>query len=542
MKWSQAGSRRGPAMTVGALCLLSFVAVLVSTRHGAGISPDSAAYVGTARNLAAGRGLVSFDDSALTMFPPGFPMILSAGNLFGVDAATVARWLGAAVFAVEIFLAFVMVRRHVRAAWVAVASAAAVAVSPMALRVSGMAWSEPVFVVVVLGLLIVLEDWMRAERLRLLAAAVALSWLGFLLRYSGIALAAVSLTVVTLAWLQQRGLKKSIGRIALLAGALGAVPLAWALRNIAEGTGAFGDRVPSHRGVLTNIGQTIDTMSTWVLPSSLPVAVRIVALAGVVLGGSAIAWRRWGKATDRSADASPEHDGSATRPSLIPIFVYVVVYLVVVIASASATSINGLDERLLYPLFVPLVILVACTADSVFSNARLNSRIRTVLVLGFSAWLVLQTGLFVKAVHERERDGIGFADLSWQRSPLVRDVQDLPRTARLFSNLPEPISYLTRRTVRFGPPRGLPDAVDLRTEPGRLLRDVRCGRPTYLIWFTGSSTGRSFVMPPSLLARRVALEPQAREGDGVLYRVRSLTAPSGEAGAADGVCSDGPPR
>ena len=323
-----------------------------------------------------------------------------------------------------------MVRRHVRATWVAVASTAVVAVSPMALarvrhglvgasvRRRGARASDRARR---------LDARREAETARCCGRALVARLSPCGIRESR--LRAVSLTVVTLAWLQQRGLKKSIGRIALLAGALGAVPLAWALRNIAEGTGAFGDRVPSHRGVFANAGQTIDTMSTWVLPSSLPVAVRIVALAGVLLGGSAIAWRRWGKATDRSADASPEHDGSATRPSLIPIFVYVVVYLVVVIASASATSINGLDERLLYPLFVPLVILVACTADSVFSNARLELENPHRTRLGVLGLVGAPNGTLRQGCDScSPADGIRFADLSWQRSPLVRDVQDLPRT------------------------------------------------------------------------------------------------------------------
>ena len=495
------------------------------TRHGPGVSPDSAAYVGTARNLAAGRGLLSFDDSVLTMFPAGFPTILAAWHVFGLDAATVARWLGAAAFSTEVALAFLLLRRHVSSVGLAVASTAAVALSPMALRVSGMIWSEPLFVVVVLGLLVALEDWMRSERLGVLAAAVVLSWCGFLLRYTGIALAGVTLTVAALVWLREKGLLRAIGRVALLVGGLSVVPVGWALRNIAEGSGAFGDRTPSNRGLLTNIRDTIETFSSWVLPSGVPVVARLVLLAVVVLGAGAIVWSRQPTGTERAA--VPSSGSSAdVRASLVPIIAYIAVYLVVEVGSASITTVNRLDERLLYPLFVPLVVLLASAADTVISNPRLIRRVRNTIVLGFAAWLVLQTGLFLKAVHQRERDGIGFAAVSWQASRLVRDVQRLPGDAQLFSNLPEPVSYITRRTVRFGPPRNLAENVDLRSEPAQLLRDAKCGMSTYLAWFPNNSNPRGFVMPPRLLARRVALEPQSRERDGILYRVRSLPMPS----------------
>ena len=395
----------------------------------------------------------------------------------------------------------------------------------MALRVSGMVWSEPLFVVVVLGLLIALEEWMRSPRLGVLAAAVGLSWCGFLLRYSGIALAGVCLTVASLVWLRQRGLRGSIGRIALLAGALAVVPVAWALRNIAEGSGAFGDRASSTRGVLTNLRHTIETISSWVVPGGAPVALRVVALAAVVLAASALAWYRIRAAADRPAAPSSPDTAGPVQASLLPIIVYVVIYLIVEIGSSSVTNVNRLDERLLYPVFVPILVLVAWSAEALFSNPKVSTGVRTALVLGFVAWLVVQAGFFAKTVRERERDGIAFADLSWQASPLIRDVEQLPGNARLHSNLPEPISSLTQRTVRFGPPRTLPENVDLGDEAAQLLLDAACGRPTYLVWFPAEGT-RGFEMPLRLLARRVTLEPQARERDGTLYRVTSLATPS----------------
>ena len=73
--------------------------VLFSTTAGVGLSVDSASYIETARNLAAGRGYVtlSADGTARKMihFPPFFPVLLATATSLGVDAQIAARWLNA---------------------------------------------------------------------------------------------------------------------------------------------------------------------------------------------------------------------------------------------------------------------------------------------------------------------------------------------------------------------------------------------------------------------------------------------------------------
>jgi RNA 3'-terminal phosphate cyclase len=53
-------------------------ALLLATRAGPGLSPDSVTYVSAARNLTDGHGYSGFTGSALTVFPPAYPALLAA--------------------------------------------------------------------------------------------------------------------------------------------------------------------------------------------------------------------------------------------------------------------------------------------------------------------------------------------------------------------------------------------------------------------------------------------------------------------------------
>jgi hypothetical protein len=50
--------------------------LIAMSRNGAGISPDSVIYISTARNIANGRGFVTYVDAPLVLQPPSYPAIL----------------------------------------------------------------------------------------------------------------------------------------------------------------------------------------------------------------------------------------------------------------------------------------------------------------------------------------------------------------------------------------------------------------------------------------------------------------------------------
>ena len=64
-----------------ALGILGFIGasivLILTSRHGAGLTPDSAAYI-SARNLAEGNGFLTYNGLHLVVQPPLYPIMLAA--------------------------------------------------------------------------------------------------------------------------------------------------------------------------------------------------------------------------------------------------------------------------------------------------------------------------------------------------------------------------------------------------------------------------------------------------------------------------------
>src|SRR6516165_8924809 len=92
-----------------ALALVAAVSVLYTTPWGVGTGFDQGTYIGTARNLLAGRGLsIAWGEASgqpMTQFPPLYPLVLAGFGALGPDPWQVARYLNAALRAFDLLLA-----------------------------------------------------------------------------------------------------------------------------------------------------------------------------------------------------------------------------------------------------------------------------------------------------------------------------------------------------------------------------------------------------------------------------------------------------
>jgi len=63
------------------LSVIGSAAILQATRnYGVGISTDSVGYIATARHIATGIGVVTYDSTPLLVQPPLYPALLATIN------------------------------------------------------------------------------------------------------------------------------------------------------------------------------------------------------------------------------------------------------------------------------------------------------------------------------------------------------------------------------------------------------------------------------------------------------------------------------
>lgn len=237
------------------LVLLALLLVGAHTAvHGLAISMDSLSYLEAARHLVSGHGLVTGDfeltgpeRQPLTLWPPLYPLLLAPlqwlAGLIGEPLERVAIPLNAVLLGISMLLTSHLVADH-HGRWPALAAAVALALLPATQVVYSYAWSETLFMPLVLAAYLCLARYLadpgRGAR-RWLPTAALLLGLACGVRYAGLGfLPALLLAVVLFPMLPVARRM----RHALLALALALAPLLPVLlRNLAlTGTLSGGER------------------------------------------------------------------------------------------------------------------------------------------------------------------------------------------------------------------------------------------------------------------------------------------------------------
>ena len=431
------GPRRGRTELVVLVlpAVVGTVALLFVTRKGVYASPDTAFYVGTARNLLDGDGLTAPPGSPpLSHFPPLFPLVLAAfGWLTGLDPLDAAGVLNPLLLGLTALTVAFVVRRRSGSVALGVAASVAVVVAVDLLVYFASALSEPLFVALVLGAVVSLATAVEGGHRWAWAVAVACTAGACLTRYVGVALVVAEVAVLLRLG---AGGRKAIARASVMA-AVSLAPLAvWLL--------AAG---PGNRPVVVHLFDAgywtgaARSLSRWVLPPWVPWPVRGVATALVVaaLTGVAAARRR------RRPETAGEQRSGDVLGRLLAAFA--IAYLALLVADRALLDATGrLDLRFLAVLHVVAIVgLLPWLHRALAGRARTAAAAIGLALLGLHG---LQAGSWV--ADGLTDIGVGRRGLSaeaWRESPVMATIAALPRDTPVYSNAPEAIFLLTGRST-----------------------------------------------------------------------------------------------
>ena len=439
-------------------------AVLVLARQwtfGVGLSGDWAAYLGTARNLLAGKGFLSFNGEPYLYWPPLYPLLLAAAAwAASSDPFEVAGPVNAVALGLAVFVAGQLLRRHVAPAWLVVSGCAALAVAPSLGDVAGQAMSEAVFILGLMAALALACRYLEAiargdHRMLLGLAAATAAALVALTRYIGVCVVLVVAPLLLL--VGNAPLAMRVWRaFVYVAIALAPVGL-WLLRTkdgrqSAAPAGLIEGAIERWRPSELTLAEAIwgycaevanwvllDTLNTWLWRTSRRGAVPVsldtwegwLLVAGTVLTGAcllalaisvaAAAWRRRG---DR-------------RPIMLAYCVFggfALAYLAALAAAQMAVHLVPLGGRYALPAFPPLTIAVVLGGEMLrrswaggvvrrvgmrfrLTGTRSQGMRRTVVLLSL-AWL--GGGLLVSAKRiftaNTDAPSLGLARPEWRAS------------------------------------------------------------------------------------------------------------------------------
>ncbi len=333
------------------------------------LGQDSSFYVGAARELAHGRGLVVPDRAGgfvpLIHYPPLLPFLLSLGRWSKVDPWTVDRWLNSVLFSANILLTGLTVKRFSPSAWLPVTAALLAITSVGMLKLHSIADSEPIFVCCcLLGINGFCAYLQMNQRTPLVLASIAVA-LGCLDRYAGLSMIPVGLILTF-----SHRAKPMRGRLddAIIFTMISAAPIsAWITRNAVLYHNATNRTMQWHPPDAQAFAGAFATFVDWFVPSSYSQFTK-TAVGGSALLVLLIVMSTWLTRNYHRSDrpGGPSANGGALRSVLI---VTLCCYCgFVLIARTLFDGGINFDERILLPVFILGAMLFLIVADDVMKN------------------------------------------------------------------------------------------------------------------------------------------------------------------------------
>lgn len=510
---------RWPNVALGVLSLAGFASLLLATRWGIGIDYDSVAYIAAARYFLNGHDYPAWLYPA-AHWPPLLPGVLAAIGAFRLDPEVGARWLNACLFAANIALAGMMVARYTGGlGWSALLASFLMLASQDMLLIHSMAWSEPLFIFLVLLAILLLVEYLDRASPALLAASAGLTACAFLTRYLGGTLVVAG--ALGLLLLGRRRLWRRAVDAAFF-GTVGAVPtVLWMLRGIHE-AGRTADRVvASHPVTVADLMVGLQTASAWLIPKRVPDRAILFLVVVVAVGVAAAISSK----TSRRHEEGSCDQVFVALPALLSIFV--IAYVGLLLAAISFVDRAILNERTLSPVFAAMLILLSCTVARRWRAGQFSGLLRLGLILLAIYVAALSTFRGTSYVLGAYRDGLGTGRPEWRRSELVRRVKALPVGVLVYSNLPDAIYILTGRPAALIPQKA--DPVSGLRNPAyatqflAMKQDLEGGRAVLvLLALLEYERGADHSGRASELRSGLPLTVVAQTNDGEIYRLQGV--------------------
>jgi hypothetical protein len=452
-------------MLVGALAIIAGSTVILSTRWGIGLSADSVVYVGVARSVINGDGVVFLNDigepAAVIHFPPIYPWLLAGTGMFGVDPLLGARWVNAAFFVSDVLLIGFVVYLATASYGASIIAAFLICSSFPMVQIHSMAWSEPTFIFFGFSGFSLLYLFLKSGKRSMLYLSCLAIGLSCLSRYAGIGY--VLSGAVAILFLSTGESRKRLADVAGFVG-LSSLPLAiWVIRNSSVAGSAFNRSVAFHPPGAADFMTAIESVGLWLFPVGLSGDtgwVRLLTLMIVLVFASIIGFL--------NSRQKLRYDSKFCQLAGFFLLGY---GLFIISARTMGDAAIKFDTRILSPAYVAAMMLVLPPNTDWFEQTRskANSWARFAFDSGVITFLVMQMTGGVAWFSYSYSEGIGYASKKWRESQLIKLARAVDPTTAVFTNAPDFVYMFTNRQAAMIPRKVNPDT---RLPNNRYFMDI----------------------------------------------------------------------
>lgn len=468
------------------------------TRHsGIGISPDSVVYLSTAENILQHFSFTDFTGLPLVIFPIGYPLFLAKlAFLFGKAPVTLLPVANGLLLTGVLIMTSSLIRdvsKHNSLYKPLILSL--LACSPALLEIYSMAWSETLFLFLMLLFALSFRKYLQTPRLFPLIVAALVAAAAFITRYAGVCLLLTGGILLLFDGALPRITKiRHLILFSFLAASQGVLNL---VRNSLVSGNSTGVREKALRSFADTLYQAGSVLADW-FPflkghATLSAGILVCFLIGCLLGFFYAAWQQ---------------DTYPTSHTILSCFA--LVYLLFLLTLASISRFEDISNRLLSPVYIPLLVLSTSWLPALVKR---SGTVWKLLLIPAALFLYgsiqyQQYRLNADAWEGIKDAGIpGYAEDSWTQSPTIQYIKQHRNqfSGTVYANANDAVFYLTGIKAFSLPHK------EIDSEKTTFLQQPQF----YLIWLTDGANEDLLSLP--LIQQQRPLDTLASFADGAIY-------------------------
>lgn len=472
------------------LALSVFAGVILfligTSKYGIGLTGDTMNYIALSTNLLDGEGFVGLGSTPFILWPPGYSFIISFVKLLtGLDYYALLSLINIFSLSSTLILSYLIFRQKIESQFLRYYGLGLLLIAPGFYLVWVFAFSEIVFIPIMLLFLFLCEKWrddLSTKRVILLSVLIVLL---FFVKYIGIVIFPLVLYLI------YRGDKKSWLFKSIVASVVTIIPfLLWILRNYYLAGSPFGERGESIYGILEVKMISTETFLYWVFPVLMLVPILILLAAGLL------------KIIDVPFS-------QVFRRIDIPL-IFIALFLIGTFVSTSISAFDRLNNRLLFPAFIPLLIVFLIVLDILKDNLSKWENRKFLIVAGLILMLI-PVGAYIRtdirSFSARIQNGAGgiSTDEFQIRLPQMPGemIKKLKSEHNTYSNNPELLFYVTSVQSKKSPRKFFYNSDEIEVKRENLSKYFGGGK-NYLVWVGGNGNELSY--SPEELKKYVKLK------------------------------------
>ncbi len=463
------------------LGIVGSILVIVSFfNFGIGLEPDSASYLAAAGNLLNGKGFISFDGRALTLFPPLYSiLIVFLSFLLQANPVSSAAILNVILFGLIIFKSGSLLIEYVDSKFLIIIGILLIIFSEPIFSDSLWALSDLLFIYILLLYLSFFLSYLKTNNFKTFLILILISAVAALTRYIGIIL---PFTTIIVLLISNRNKVKKDFKIILIYLILSYLPIGvWIIRNyLISGTFA-GDRGQSRFSFFTNIDRSIHVLLDWFLPGLFgehKILVLMILSPTMVVG-----FLHLKKIINRNLFLKFK----STRSVILIVFVAIYFFFMILVETFKAQS--AVDSRLLSPMYIPIIFLLMVFLQAIFysiSSLRTYKIIYAIILAFLFIWISDMSLSTVNVVKYHFYDGAGYYSKIWKNDYAADLNKLISRNAitdiTLYSNDPYPLYFYLNEPIKLSPMRTYEHSNQIFSTLSNIKGKWPSANKAFLIW------------------------------------------------------------